>query len=119
MVPTPFLVPVWTLFGGAANMTSLLLVLFMRESTQALKRGMRRRNVWELHRRKFLCFLGAGSFFDFMGPVAAWSFTQEEAADVGSTKNMTSMIVFFVFAFATPIVVGAAYIHQVSSLLHK
>ena len=42
------------LFAGFGHATTVLLVLFIREATRSLKRGVPRRNAWKLHRRKLL-----------------------------------------------------------------
>ena len=57
IMPHRFTFVMITLFSGVSNTTSILLALFMREAARAVGARTRRRNVWQVHRRKLLAFL--------------------------------------------------------------
>ena len=44
------------LYSGFGHTTSLIIILFVKEANRALEKGIKRRNVWKLHRRKLVNF---------------------------------------------------------------
>ena len=105
------------LFMGFGHITTILLALFMHESTEAIKKGVQRRNVWKLHRRKLLCSLLIFSSFDVLIPIAVYIFAQGGEESGGGNEGRWGFITFFVAFILVNVVICGVYCYEASRYL--
>ena len=107
LLPSYFFILNIFLYSAFGHTTSIIVVLFVRQSKLDLQKGVQRSNVCKVHRRKLIAFLIVGQSLDWLLPRLSFYLGNARVYDL-------FVLVLGVLYFLTQAAIGVAYTYQTS-----